>query len=418
MESEISFSVEGGLDQLIVLNLAMSNLAHLTSSGGGPALSVLSSCLNTIAEYIEKLGVHGVLQGAALPANSTPRPGYFYGAQISLIFLSTNGATAFEHSWDRVGDPLERWEKPIGDPAKNMSSLGDVEFQDRDAFSEVTDGAMPMYFDPKSKTFWAYKTINRSQSVGYEEYVTYKNFHLPEIERHICMVCGRDLGPGKDREAIDYGPKSWKCDNEDCAHVYPVTFWLGYKPEGEESDAATEATYVTLDSADATDGVYELAWHDSESRSKGFVTCEAGLKGFEALDAASEQEQREPRYVAIKRGESVTLLNRTLVMELEDDGMLVPSFALDEDRSQIYERIDMQPTTESGNFDEANLKMGCRIVENESSKLLGMMHADVSYRQIQTSPIAIEDWPGMEEQEAALLDFVLKKISAALPPEL
>jgi hypothetical protein len=416
MEDEISFSFAGDPAGEAALQAALVELAALASSGSTIQLPGVLEALAVLADCLKTDGMFSLLKATSLPPESTPQVGNFHGSQISLHCDYQGEQSEFVQSWDRMGSPVERWER-VTEVLPDRSS-SDHQFEAESEHSVVVVEPRPVFYDPKMKRFWSYGSVRHSVVMDHSEYVEHMNALIPEPDRHVCERCGNDLGAGDAADPVEYGPGQWKCENEECGLVAPVFYWMGFKPSGELAANAVEATYVTLDFHEAVDGVYELTWPGKVASAAGYFTGEAGLGAEAAVASALEAGDSNSSFVAVKRGESVVLVAREDVELIEEAHAVAPSYVVpsfDQEGSQKYASFEVAPLVDEEAFAEASLQLGVRIVENETSKLLGMMHAGASYRQIQTAPVPVEDWPELQEQSEALLEFLIERISAELP---
>ena len=116
-----------------------------------------------------------------------------------------------------------------------------------------------------------------------------------------------------------------------------------------------------------------------------------------------------------------TILPLDMVVKGADGTAQVPSCNADGQR--VYKQHPPALSQPGAILPEARATFGCRIIENESSRVLALIHLKISYRQVMEQAFAfplsgptvlVDAWPGIANQREVLVREIAERIAAAL----
>ena len=103
----------------------------------------------------------------------------------------------------------------------------------------------------------------------------------------------------------------------------------------------------------------------------------------------------------LEQGGQVFVLPRRLI-EFDSEAAVCRIPAFDETGGQVYDRLAASPLMEAGMqaFSNSKATLGCRIIETESSRVLGVANLQLSFREIMDAPANIPVVHGRVASEA------------------
>jgi hypothetical protein len=210
-----------------------------------------------------------------------------------------------------------------------------------------------------------------------------------------------------------------------CKLVRHVEFLIGYHPEQLDEaacDVGRWRTYATWGVGAPSDGVYTILAPGLLTQVNGLTRHEGDLSASDVIASLAESMGMP---VAVVQEGQVFLLPRDQV-EFDAGAAVcrIPTF--DETGGQIYERLAASPHMQAGTQAFLNRKasLGCRIIETESSRVLGVANLQLSFREIMSASVQIpvvhgrvasETWVPTADQERALTLALAEYLLTAVP---
>jgi hypothetical protein len=357
-------------------------------------------------------------------------------------------------------------------PDRTRAAMG---FTLNGALGGRVEDFVPCFMDPNTGGFWGLTGIYKETSLRIDEFMHWKYKHL-FCDHTICEKCAArtsdspslELPEGIDQSyeairvlieagcpenevlispvvqqllmklqkmlrpstpwqrvnpAIPNVPPTWRCP--ECKLVRHVEFLIGYHPEGGDDAACNEGdwrTHASWGVGAPGDGVYLILAPDLLTQVNGLTSHEGDLSASEVI--ASLAASRESSVAVVREGQ-VFVLPRQLI-EFDSDAAVCRIPAFDETGAQVYDRLAGSPYMEPGMqaFMNSKASLGCRIIETESSRVLGVANLQLSFREIMDAPanipvvhgrVASEVWATTADQERALTLALAKHLLTVVP---
>lgn len=343
-------------------------------------------------------------------------PPNFSGAHVGFLVSTSQDTTEVPVKWLKDGEATESWARSPMRPLPIRSRIYAEDEMASEFRSPLPPGGAVM-FDAERGHFWTFETVLHSRWLSADEYAR-RLIDLREgPTQQFCVKCGAPRAPAEVKEEEPSENAVWRCFG--CGLQEDVSFLLGYTPEGPRSLDRVDTTYVTWRDLGAPgDGVFEVMAIPEPALSAGYFMLSGALTPFEAvtdiLVAVVWDRGRGfgKDMVLACYGDSQAFVPKDSVVS-QDGLTLVPLF--DSRGQQTYVRSAI-PGTNMRNFVlERELAYGCRIVNIETSELLGMIHGSLKYRHLFDVPVAFDKWPSEADQDQLLREALARELVESLP---
>ena len=438
-----------------------------TALGWKPMLS-----LDTESNWVS------VLNGGRSTETAGPRGGFLISPQVILeLDGPTFESNAFEVPVMLLEGQVEEWISVEPHRIRDNTKIA-MGSAINGVLGGEFEGSELCFMDPNTGSFWGLTGLYKETSLRIDEFMHWKYGHL--LPEHLyCGKCGalrdeanalelpaevkrsyealealiatgaseresivspmvqdlikeleavlRPTTPWQElNSAVPHVPPVWKCP--ECDLVRHVEFLIGYHPASEKGTTCEVGdwnTYATWGGGVPNNGAYRVLSPSALTLVNGFTRHKGNLDPSEVIAAIIEQAESSKMPVAVVQNGQVILVPSELVTFHEQAAICdIPTF--DHKGSQLYRPLKQSShmTEGSVSFLDRRASIGCRIIETESSRVLGVAHLQLSFREVMPAPfqipvtegqVVVDKWIGAEDQDRALTLALAKDLVSLLP---